>query len=409
MTSAGYSTVALRRFSAEFRLVLLCLQWPHSPERLQSIAAAANQVHDWSRVETIAARHRVTGLVFKALSSVPSGTITDANALVVLKRLRDVAAQQTQQSLRLTLESARLHTLLVEAGIQSIFLKGSALTKAMYGDVSLRHSKDIDIFVPADQTERASHVLRAAGYRPLHPLAAKPENLPTWVRYQKALDWRSIDSGILLELHWKLTDLPLMRGAQPEACLQQVQIAGTTHLPMLSGDLLLTYLCVHGSSHGWGRLKWLADVYALLPQNDPAAIEAMYKRALTHDPGRSVAQALLLCQDLFGLAIGRVADSAADDAALALLRWQVLRLLSGEGEVLEMDQQRFGTSLVYLTRFFLGSGAEAFASEARTWTHRPEDVLQWRLPRQMLFLLPLKRLGAWSLDRLRYGGRSSLR
>lgn len=404
MRSTAQATAAPCRFSAEFRLVLLCLQWPHSQSLLARIAEATKEVHDWPRVEAIAGRHRVTGLVHKALTSLPEGAMEDTAAAAVLRRLRDLAAKQAQHCLRLTMESTRLQALFTAAGIQPVFLKGSALTKAMYGDLSLRSSKDIDIYVCPDQAPAAATVLLAAGYRPLHPQAA--EHLPTWVRYGKAIDWQSVTSGAMLELHWKLTDLPLLRGAQPTRHLQQVQIAGSAHLPTLSGDLLLSYLCVHGASHAWGRLKWLADVYALLPQNNPAAIEEIYQRAVTHDAGRAVAQALQLCHDLFGLEIGRVARLAEDDAALAFLRWQVLRLLSGDGEVLEVDQQRFGTTLVYLTRFFLGSGAEAFASEAQTWTHRPQDVIAWRLPPSLLFLLPLKRVGQWISYRVRYRGRS---
>ena len=48
-----------------------------------------------------------------------------------------------------------------------------------------------------------------------------------------------------------------------------VPLAGTRGLRTLGEEDLFAYLCMHGALHWWHRLKWLADINALLgAQND---------------------------------------------------------------------------------------------------------------------------------------------
>lgn len=80
-------------------------------------------------------------------------------------------------------------------------------------------------------------------------------------------------SGIIVELHWRLTNNP--RLLPPEAARSRQKIvlgdfAGVT----LGPDDLLLYLSVRGAKHHWFRLKWLADVHALLARCDAGALAA---------------------------------------------------------------------------------------------------------------------------------------
>ena len=43
-----------------------------------------------------------------------------------------------------------------------------------------------------------------------------------------------------------------------------VPLAGTRGLRTLGEEDLFAYLCMHGALHWWHRLKWLADINALL-------------------------------------------------------------------------------------------------------------------------------------------------
>ena len=52
-------------------------------------------------------------------------------------------------------------------GIESILLKGSAITHRLYGDAALRPMSDIDLLIPEDQLDGAVTLLRERGYTTL--------------------------------------------------------------------------------------------------------------------------------------------------------------------------------------------------------------------------------------------------
>ena len=154
------------------------------------------------------------------------------------------------------------------------------------------------------------------------------------------------------------------------------------------------------------RLKWLADVYALLQRGgDP---EAAYQKLLQLGAGRSAGQALLLCHDLLDLPLPPLfMRQLENDGLLRLLRRSPVRLYRRGYEVAEVDDLSFGSTSVYLSRMLLGSGLRGFFAELRTWAFRPDELLKTRLPRPLFFLFPFVRVGTWAKTRLQHGGRSA--
>ena len=396
----------LARYTPEFRLIVECLHWPLRQPELARIAACAEDVSDWRRVLAIARRHRVVGLVWQALlqarCTVPAETA---------KALQSHASASARQAMLLSIESMRLAGLLGSHRIDVLFLKGVTLTRLAYGEPTLRHAKDIDVLIPAEQAEATIRVLRKAGYLALFNLETVPSGKrQLWFRFAKSMDWVHPASGTQLELHWRLTDLPLLRNLSRSAQRQPVTLGPGSTVMTLAADPLLAYLCVHGAAHGWMRLKWLADVHALLPQHDRPAIEATYRRLLLLGAGRSAGQALLLCHDLFGLALpDGLLQELESSAILQVLRRSTLRLLARGGETTEVNDLPFGTTSVYLSRILLGQGFRSVLSELRIWAYRPDKVLQSRLPQPLLFLFPIVRVGSWIGEKVLHGGRSAVK
>jgi hypothetical protein len=389
---------ALHSASAELRLVAACLRWPYSEEeRLEAIAEAALQVGDWDRLLRIVTRHRVTGLVYRGLEQAGVGHSA---------ALEQTAAAQTRQTLSFAFESVRLERMFREAGVELLFLKGVALTKLAYGDLSLRHAKDIDLLVEPEDNDRASELLERAGYRPRYVRAhMSPAQYGLWMRHSKGMEWMHPQTGVELELHWRLTDMPtlLWDGLGPG---RQVVAVGVGELPTLDSERLMAYLCVHGASHGWSRLKWLADVFALLPE-DPAGAERLYRRMLELGAGRAAGQALLLCKDLLGLELAPgLRLELENDWALRTLRRAALRTILRGGSEREIYGMAFGTTFVYLSRFLLGEGWQFLVSEARQRVYPPDRVASSHLHRRLIFLFPVLRAVDWITDRMRHRGRS---
>ena len=69
----------------------------------------------------------------------------------------------------------------------------------------------------------------------------------------------------------------------------------------LKDDALLLFLCDHGSKHQWSRIKWLADVAALLAREPSFSWVNLLALADRFDLSRPLAQAGLLVCWLYGI------------------------------------------------------------------------------------------------------------
>src|SRR6185503_8385880 len=107
----------------------------------------------------------------------------------------------------------------------------------------------------------------------------------------------------VLELHTAFVDSARMLGAVDiHAARQPVALPGNIVLDTLARDELFAYLAVHGATHAWSRLKWLADIAAFAAR-EPEAVETLYRRSVALGAGRSGGQALLLAHDLLALPV----------------------------------------------------------------------------------------------------------
>lgn len=403
--SAAPLTAAARKpaYSTEFACVLACLRWPLDDVAIEHVQATSANVADWQRLVAIAARHRVIGLVSNALTKAGIALPDAART-----HLRSLSAEQTRQAMLHAAETIRIDRLLRAHNVEAVFLKGATVTQLAYGRLDLRHAKDVDMMVSDADVPATLEALRSAGYLPLAEAASlTPQQLRRWLRFGKSMDWRHPGTGGFLELHWRLTDLSLLETAFHTDTRQQVPLAGGAAVTTLDRDHLFAYLCVHGAAHGWSRLKWLADVYALLPHEDAAACEAMYRTAIAIGAGRTAGQALLLCHALLQLPLTpRLQKELTGDPVLRLLTATSLKLMARGNETEEIYDLPFGTTSVYLSRFLLGNGGRSALAELRTLLFPVEQAAHSRLPNALLFLFPLVRAVTWFGARVRHGGRS---
>lgn len=371
----------------EFQLVAACCRWPPSPDRDAALLAAAAGGVDWDLVARVAERHRVEGLVWSALR--------EAGAEIPPRpgdRLRSAAARIARQNLVLTAESLRLAERLREAGISHLFVKGVALGALVYGSVGPKMGWDIDLLVPLAQVEAAARLLETAGYRldlPSGPRAR--ERLERFHLHWKESVWKSADRSLTVELHTRLSDNEsLLPGLGADSPAQSVEVAKGRFLPTLASDELFAYLCVHGASSAWFRLKWIADVAALLAAAPPEEIGRLYRRSQALGAGRAAAQALLLCRRLFGTSLppALAAELEADRTNRWLLEVAVDKL-AGRTLATELHDIRFGTATIHLMQLALLPGLKFKLGELHRQLVDPEDRVALPLPRGLSFLYPL--------------------
>lgn len=340
-------------FPPELDLVVACCRWPPSPARDAAVKHAAGAAIDWDFFLKVVARHRVEGLVHDALCR--AGIAAPPEITGALARS---ASGIALQNLKFAAASMRLKDALDTAGLTFLFVKGVTLNMLAYGSLALKHGHDIDIALEPEAHQTACEVAAAIGYWCISPGPGRPAaELRDWVARRKHTIWIN-EAGVVVELHAGFVDNPLLlAGVSVHSPRQSVAVAPGLTLPTLGEDALFAYLCVHGASHAWSRLKWLADLAALLKDADPAEIERLHAAAQSVGAGRASGQGLLLCARLFELDLGPSlpGELRRDLSTRALVRAALVSMVRG-GAAMELDAQIFGTMPIHLSHFLLQEG-----------------------------------------------------
>jgi hypothetical protein len=170
----------------------------------------------------------------------------------------------------------------------------------------------------------------------------------------------------------------------------------------LPASELFTYLCVHGAVHGWCRLKWLADIQALLAGKTDEVIERYHRAAIAQGAERAVGQALLLCADLFKLRLPDRLETAlrASRVTSTLAKIGTFCMTRGDATT-EIYDQRFGTTLIEASHLLLAPGLRAWGAEAVRKGIALQDVFDLPLPRRLALLYWVLRAPLWLLRHVR--------
>jgi hypothetical protein len=251
-------------FPPEFRLVAACCRWPPSAERDSAVRAAAAAHIDWDLFPKVVARHRVEGLVHDSLSAaaidMPAGVAASLAAAATFIARQNLAFAAAARKLAVALEGR---------GLAFRLVKGVALNRLAYGTLAVKRASDVDVVLDPADYAGAVRMLIGEGAPCISPgPGAGFDAVMAWTRRNKHSIWRR--DGVVVELHSSLVDNPrMLPGISARSPAQSVELAPGLAVPTLAPDELFAYLCVHGATHAWSRLKWLADVAALVGRNRP--------------------------------------------------------------------------------------------------------------------------------------------
>ncbi|MDP1737945.1 MAG: nucleotidyltransferase family protein [Caulobacter sp.] len=385
-------TVDQRALSPDLRLLAACVRWPPSPARTAAIIdALANPELDWARVALAVERHRVAGFVHDGLKAAGATSAPPE----VLALFGASASADALLNLRFTGEALRLVRRLRDAGIDVLVLKGAGLMTLVYGNLAVRHSRDLDLLVPVGSIIQAGDVCQRAGYDRIQPPpSASDIELAEWLRWRKDFVYHHRTAPLTLELHFRATDSPrLTRGLDLWCAGREVAIQGSASLPAPDGGALYAYLCLHGAMCAWFRLKWLADIAALTAGRSEEELAALHASAVERGVGRASGQALLLVEAVFGdpLPSSLRKSLLADRRVLWLARFG-LRVMSDPRTPHEVP---FRSSQVGLSHLLLSDDWRVGLDEVRSWLIDWPLVFSLRLPRGLRFLYVMLRGPVW--------------
>jgi len=379
--------------SPEFSLAAACAMWPPSDRRTEAIRIAATGPLDWARFLRVVRRHHVLGLVHDGLTRAQPEVPPE-----IVRQIGAQAATLVHENLAMAGEAVRLQRLFDDAGLPVLFLKGSSLAVLAYGNLGLRRCKDIDLLVSRETLRPAIALIERAGYRRFDPPPGISDaQLQLLMSLRKDIDFVHKETGLRLDLHWQLFLNPhAMDAVSVWAASRVVPLTGKMGLRTLGQEDLFTYLCVHGALITWRSLKWLADIGALLATEPEGGAARLYSAAEARGAGGAAAQAMLLCQRIFGtpLAAPLMTTLRSSPESRWLEQAALLTMTAGHGEQ-EPLYARFGTTIGSLSAFLLRKSWRYRLAEFRNLVTNQADVLAVPLPERFRFLYPIMRLPLW--------------
>src|SRR5262249_17582322 len=142
----------------------------------------------------------------------------------------------------------------------------------------------------------ATALVARAGYRRFDPPPnVSDAQLRLVTPLRRDLGFVHEATGVHIELHWRLFLNPHAMGEDSiMAASRVVPLTEAVGLRTLGDEDLFAYLCMHGALHWWYRLKWLADINALLAAVPVNGVQHLVRAAEARGTGRATAQALLL-------------------------------------------------------------------------------------------------------------------
>lgn len=308
----------------ELKLLAACAIRPDEQARGLWHACLRDNIRydvDWSKFLSLVSRHRLQALADDALA----GDLRTHVPKELSDRLRRWGLRARLKTMQQIVTARQVCDAFRAAGIVAVQQKGGPLSQRLYGDPTLRCSKDIDILVAPDDYTRAARVLLDLGF------GCDEAGRSPWCRsYQLLVEFHRsfVRSGVEVELHWSLG-----HGGAALPDLGLALIEPVTGAPVLPWEQQVPYLLFHGSRHFWARLKWLSDIAqsALVQRSeDRGTAAALFTSDNRED---QIAGILLswLYERPFGIGYYGQASRPLSPNSIAAARYALWWLRSSEG------------------------------------------------------------------------------
>ncbi len=244
---------------------LLCAASSADPREsdLVRVRTVLERPIEWESVLRLAEQHGTSSLLYQNLAR-----LADAIPPAVLTSLRQRYERNVHKSLFLTRELIRILDCLDAIGVEVIPYKGVVLSEVYYGDMAMRQSGDMDLFVRKRDVARTKSAVRDLGFTPRVPIPEDAEADYIASGYECTFD--SPAGKNLLELQWALQPRFYAVDFEMDGLFERavnVALAGRSVRTPSPEDLLLV-LSVHAAKHVWGRLIWLCDIAQILKREN---------------------------------------------------------------------------------------------------------------------------------------------
>jgi hypothetical protein len=375
-TPARSLTVTARK---EEELILCCARTYISPATAERLKMLLLEEIDWEYAIQIARWHGVMPLLYHSLKSTCPEFVPPAK----LKQLRDYFQTNSCHTVFLAQKLIAILRLLASHQIPALPFKGVVLAAAVYGDLCLRQTRDLDILVRNHDYQKAIDVLVATGYEVIL-------NLPWECHFV-------LDGEIVcIDLHCEILPKNYSCSISDDYWWENQQslcLAGEM-VPNLSPEACFFMLCLNGTKDCWNTLHRICDVAETVRANASMDWQQTIDRATTLGCKRIIFTALQLASNLLEIPLSReVLQELESDSAANFLALQVIQQLFSE--TTEEEIQGVPQALFHMSaRERLKDRFEIFISLMNThgwFTPTVQDLEFLPLPKFLYFLYYLIR------------------
>lgn len=317
--------VVIPALSPEHELLLCCSRTRIDAEATARVRELIRSNLNWEYVFLSASHHGLLGLLYHRIQ-----TCQDLVPLFAVEFLRQCAKTIAERNQYLTAALRQILDRFQANKIPAVPFGGPVLVGAVYGDSSLRESKNIEFIIPARHVSKAKELLLAEGYRREY----------TWDRQREAAEWRFLRSigfdredGVHVWLRRDLDpggfavalDLESMKDT-----VMPIQVGGESIASLSTEDLML-HLCVEiGDSMLTPRLRPIVDIAWLLEAQARIDWVRLLERSRFLGVRRRLAMALQLARELLAVNLPEPVEPllSGDPTAGALATQLAARLFS---------------------------------------------------------------------------------
>jgi putative nucleotidyltransferase-like protein len=196
----------------------------------------------------LAVRHGLAGLLALGLPNGHPAQVAVAQ-VASLARLRSMEGAAALAGVSEALDVA---------GIRHIAFKGPSTAIRFYGDLGLRPFLDVDVLVEEEDLEEAFFVAAGMGYE------LDPRLDTQYLDFTSSKHLSQVRGSVRLELHHRLFNDKGIGHQFKEYWHRRDHLGiGSTVVPCLGREDAIFHAAIHGTSHAFLSLKWLADLACL--------------------------------------------------------------------------------------------------------------------------------------------------
>jgi len=314
----------------EMELLLLCAGPRPDAKAIEQIKSISKKDLNWEYLVNTAVFHKLHLLLHENLQIACPEVFKNQHLQKLIFEYKSNAARSLLFSKRLL----AILNLLAQHHIQAVPFKGPVLAEKVYGDASLRQSVDLDILVDKQDAFTAMSLLGEQGFLPEIDLDQK--QFSAYAAKKNSIAMFHQSSVLAVDLHWEMSanyaSEPLVLN-HIKNDLVQVTFAGETVLQPCK-ELLLIYLCLHGTRDCWKDLESLCSIAALIQSHDDWDWKQIIKRADRMHCRRMLLLTFGLVIDLFDVKLPQtILTFAENDPAVSKLANTVCKTLFNPGRL----------------------------------------------------------------------------